>query len=579
MIDYMNPFEYEAAKKLTPEQILEFYIQDFNFSRFVKSRRNIFLVGERGTGKTMTLIYNSFPVQLLKAQKERSEPNLDLICVYIPCNTPLTHRREYQLLEEFQASVISEHFLVLTIMDAIAGTVSTIPDVLEGSDEKRLREDFNYALGLDLRDGRSFFESLRLLFQREATEAQKAINARRAEAFYEDALSFLSGVMPMVNCLKRIPKLAKSHLALMFDDAHDLNPYQIRTLNSWIAYRDNSVFSFKIATTKVDRPLLLTASGGTILEGHDFTLVDMVQPYQNRYSDFGKLARGIVQQRLNNIGVSKGPDEFFPVNPEFQKEIEECENLVRSKAEERIQSATNKQITDYVYKYGRAEYFRRRSEKSNRPPYSGFEMLVHISTGVIRNLLEPCYWMYDKVVSDLRSQGGNYSAIEQIPPPVQTQIIRDRSRRMWEWIKEGLDNSVEGCSKRQADEIYRLFDNLAMLFRERLLHHESEPRAIVFTISDTHHPKYQDLIELLDIARKAQILYTYTSSAKDHGRRESYYVPNRMLWPERGLDPVGQYSRVSLKAGDLWAAAESNKKIPFVKAPEQQQQLGLFDAR
>ena len=32
----------------------------------------------------------------------------------------------------------------------------------------------------------------------------------------------------------------------MLDDAHDLNKYQREHLNSWIAYRDNSLFSFKI---------------------------------------------------------------------------------------------------------------------------------------------------------------------------------------------------------------------------------------------------------------------------------------------------------------------------------------------
>ena len=43
-----NPFEYEAANNLRPEDIIDYYIEDFNFSRFRQSTKNIFLIGERG---------------------------------------------------------------------------------------------------------------------------------------------------------------------------------------------------------------------------------------------------------------------------------------------------------------------------------------------------------------------------------------------------------------------------------------------------------------------------------------------------------------------------------------------------
>ncbi len=109
---------------------------------------------------------------------------------------------------------------------------------------------------------------------------------------------------------------------------------------------------------------------------------------------------------------------------------------------------------------------------------------------------------------------------------------------------------------------------MAILFRERLHEHESEPRAIVFTISEGDFEHRHELEELLRIARKAQILYTRSGSAKDQGRREVYYVPNRILWPVRGLDPHGQHARVSIKARHLWAAAANNVKIPMDKAEE-----------
>lgn len=145
-------------------------------------------------------------------------------------------------------------------------------------------------------------------------------------------------------------------------------------------------------------------------------------------------------------------------------------------------------------------------------------------------------------------------------------IIR-RSKEKWDWLRDwekgGLANTVQGCSREQAKQVYQLFDKLAYLFKQRLLEHKSEPRAITFTISETNFEYLEDLMDLLRIARKAQLLYEYSSSAKDYGSRETYYVPNRMLWPIRGLDPCGQHARVSLRARHLWAAAKDGVDIPY----------------
>ena len=65
-----NPFEYEAAVNFGDNELIEYFVEDHNYSRFIQSNRNIFLVGERGCGKSMTLLYNSFQKQIKKAEKE-----------------------------------------------------------------------------------------------------------------------------------------------------------------------------------------------------------------------------------------------------------------------------------------------------------------------------------------------------------------------------------------------------------------------------------------------------------------------------------------------------------------------------
>ena len=133
--NYANPFDYEAATNLSDEMIADFYIDDFNHARFIQSKRNVFLIGDRGSGKTMALLYNRWRVQALHAAKHCLPVSTELVGVYVPCNTPLTHRAEYQLLPEFQAAAVSEHFLVMSIAHAVVDTLSDIPNLLAANDQ------------------------------------------------------------------------------------------------------------------------------------------------------------------------------------------------------------------------------------------------------------------------------------------------------------------------------------------------------------------------------------------------------------------------------------------------------------
>lgn len=563
---YKNPFEYEAANNLPDDDIIDFYIEDYNFSRFIQSTKNVFLIGERGAGKTMTLLYNSYKIQYKKLKKEKQEISFKRIGVHVPCNTPLFHKKEYLLLDsEFKKSVICEHYLVLSIVYSIADTLAEIEEVIDQTNQIKdsLFNEIDYILSITLNRNFEFFDALKKFVFKEAIETQKKINSADTDAFYENALSFSSIVMPLIDVIQKVEVLKEAHFLLMIDDAHDLNKYQVRTLNSWIAYRDHSKFSFKVATAKINRPELITATGGTILEGHDFISIDMEKAFQNEHSDFYKMAKDIVQKRLKNVGQHDiSAEDFFPVNPSFLDDLKKCEAKTREIAEEKFRAGKIKKVSDYVYKYARAEYFRERSPKANLPPYSGFEIITDVSTGVIRNLLDPCYWMYDVEVS----KTGNYN-ITHIPPSTQNHIIIDRSNKMWERIRNGLNKEIDGCTEEQSKQIFQLFENLMVLFKKRLLEHQSEPRAIVFGISqkEKYKNEYSQLIGLLDIAQRSQILYTRIGSSKDLGKQEVYYVPNRLLFPSRGLDPHGQHSRVSLKAIDLWYAASKNTAIPFNK--------------
>ena len=258
------------------------------------------------------------------------------------------------------------------------------------------------------------------------------------------------------------------------------------------------------------------------------------------------------------------------------EDLRQSEVVVRREAVAKYGESEGKRgaVADHVYKYKRAHYFRNRSPRANRPPYSGFETLVYLSTGVVRNLLEPCFWMFDRTMSELGETGDGCGAMAYIASDVQTEVIIERSKRLWAWLEEGISEDVDGCSSEDGRRAYQFLDALAVHFRYRLLQHRSEPCALSFTISRQDASEMGMLKRLLDILRKAQLLYVRSGPAKDQGQREVYYLPNRMLWPVRGLDPHGQHARVSLPARVLWSAAETGR-IEVGKVADGQK--GLWD--
>lgn len=559
-----NPFEYEEAKKLKDEEIVSLFIEDHNYTRMLLSSKNLFLRGERGSGKTMALLYSSFKIQYLKHKKLGNKISLDKIGIYIPCNTPIEHKEEHLLLNEFKSALFLEHLLVLNIAYELCNTLEfVIENVIENNIENNsIASDIEYILGIELPKENNVFCALKKFLNRELIATQKnIINSSDNDVFYNNSFSFSSLVIPIINIATSIPELNDSHFVFMIDDAQLLKEKVVKNLNSWIAFRDHSKFSFKVATTKVDQPTLFTSFGGSILGGHDFIELDM-EFYYDDNKTYDKISKEIVKNRLSLIGINKECEEFFPINPSFEKELLHAKERTKADYIKNNPIPDPKKMSVHVSRYYRVEYFRNRSVRANTPSYSGFDTIVHLATGVIRNLLEPIYWMYDDMIS--QSQG---QPIEFITPQVQTKIIERRSSLLWESLHDGLEKTIEKCSSEDSKRVSNLFEKLGKLFKYRLLNAKSEPRALMFTI--TGYDEYKDRLDhVFNIARQARLLYVRMGNAKLDSKRELYYVPNKMLWPVKGLDPIGQHARVSLKAFDIWNAAFNDVDFPITETDD-----------
>ncbi|MDO8810527.1 MAG: hypothetical protein Q7J38_00660 [Gallionella sp.] len=575
-----NPFEYDAALNLPPEMLIDWYIEDHNFARVLRTTRNVLINGHRGSGKSMMLIYNSLRFQKLRHESKQHEFPPTHVGIYVPCNTPLTHRQDHELMPVGQQVTISEFYFVMAIIEAIAEAFELTSVGFISEDFKILTDEIKTIMpNIVIDEPSALFTQVRRNIKSQLINLQQSLQKGIATEVEYNAVSFYSMVTPILAALKRTSVFKQAHFSILIDDAHDLNPHQKRLLNSWLSYRDHSVFSFKVAVAGLRSHNLRTLSGGTILEGHDYLILDLEQPFQNEESNYAQFAKAVIEQRLAGAGLhGVSARNFFPQSPEFEAAIEAAnlavtEEYLKEKGwdPKNLTPEQKKSVSDHVYKYGRAKYFRERDPKSNLPTYAGFDTLVHLSTGVIRNLLNPCYQMFDAEVSE------HTSAPKNIPPSTQSEIVKAKSDEAWEQIRRGLENVVEGCTKEDADHLCNLLTALGDYFVKRLAKHKSEPRILSFIISEAEVENMKFLDNLFRVAQEAQLLYIRSGSSKTRGRREDYFTPNKILWPVLGLDVHGQHGRASITSRELVDAARYKKAIKEnIDSRSHADQLGLI---
>ncbi|MCA0364244.1 MAG: hypothetical protein LCH67_09370 [Bacteroidetes bacterium] len=558
-----NPFVFDRPNTIEVEEFIKYYIKDNTYTRFLESTRNIILIGVRGSGKTSTLRYYSLPVSY---HNPANEDKYKLVGVHIPCKQPLLGKREYLLYEDSNKQYdVVEHFLCINIIAEICNTFLELSNELIISSEigNEILENLEYIFDTNFRSKVSVFDSIKLFINKEAYSSQKKLNNDSFESFIGYAFSFNNTVIPLLEQLRKIPELVNSHFSLFFDDIQDLSETHQRIINSWIAFRDNRLFSFKVATAAT-RPIYITSKGGNILEGHDFVKIDLTKGLFNKNSEFSQFAKDVIQKRLEIAGINVTVDDFLPMSDSLRDELEKGKQKARELAELKFPNPIGTQINDFVAKYARAISFRERNPKANMPIYSGFETLVDISTGVIRNLLNPLYFMFEKEVSINSHQ----KKILVINPNTQKEIIKTKSDDFWDKIRN-IDSELDNCTKELAKQINNFYNQLIEYLKKRLKDEKiSEPRALNFIISEIE-PEMEDKInEIIYASLKSTILYERIISHKATGKKLPLFVPNRMMLPTHGLDPHGQYSHFAIKGKDFIAAAINNKPLPFFAEDE-----------
>ena len=547
-----NPFQITTPEDLNAEETVSLFVDVFTDFPQIINPGHVFLMGPRGVGKSMMFRYLQSDCQCIVEKCAFSE--LPFLGIYIPIKNESFVKTELKRLEDRHASeIFNEHLMVshlsVKIFDSLLKNKCAVESIdadslLHYYTETLLPLLYPYNLGDVLSDG-----------EYDSKDILKSIinlmnNAYKIASMYTNRLSFTTilpiyegplfdyqdFLVPLLSELAYVKGFSKGTIYLLIDDAHFLSEIQTRILNSWIATRTSRKISIKISS-QYNYKNYYTVTGATIDSPHDYSEIDMTTVYTNTakgmYKD--RILR-ITNTRLRLADIEIGAEEFFPDDVKQEEEIRQIAETYKRRHDSG--EGRGYYRSDDAIRYARHDFIRDLAgprKASSKYSYSGFNQLVHLSSGIVRHFLEPAHIMYSKEQSISGVQ-----KILAISPSVQNEISRSEADKflfseLEKYKKEGDDEAVP---KEYIERLSNLVQGLGGLFRQILLSDRSERKVFSIAISDELSSEVE---KILNIGVNFGFFHRSTIGRKDRksGGRTKLFVMNRRLAPIWNLDPTG----------------------------------------
>jgi hypothetical protein len=570
---FTNPFVVESPEKLTPQQIVDLFITNFTEIETVKQRKHTFIWGSRGSGKSMMLRYLEPQCQSLASDGLetfiiRSSP---FFAVYCPCKEGQPNKTELLLLDKYSSLIISEHMMNLAIADRLINSLriqfptgflekeersSFAKKTLQLFDRASIAssvEEVNAAVNFD-DNPLTWLQELFIVENRKVSNYLTRNALRGGGVIYDGATSgYHDFLLPLMRLVQGFSKLKSASMYILLDDAGKLTKEQQSIVNTWIANRDQSVLCLKVSALREEYKTFLTRDGGLIEQPHDYSEIDIEELYTQSKDNYAQKVRLIANRRLDLSEVpTKDIEQFLPPDP-----LEESllDDFKKETAEEWEREGQPGRQRDFVNRYATARLFQHLRAGKKRKSYAGFQNIVHLSSGVVRDFLEPCYLMFDEYTS----QNHEPKTMQFIPPSFQNDILFSYSEDLLLDKFEDIRKNLPPEKWPQVDALKTLLESLGRLFYERLHDPEArEARLFSFTVRG----QIPSVIgEVLQLGVRHRYFQLRTYSTKEGGGRESWYILNRRLCPVYKLDPTGFEGRISLTPEFLRLACENPDKF------------------
>jgi hypothetical protein len=571
-----NPFQITTPENLTPKDTVDLFVDVFTDFPQIIDPGHVFLMGPRGVGKSMMFRYLQSDCQCIVGNNGSHDfSELKFLGMYIPIKNVSYIKTELKRLDDRHASeIFNEHLMVSDMCIKVFDSLIKNECALTNVDSKSISDYYNnifmpllypYESNEDsIHANCSVKECIDSIIKvmnrayKSATDYAKRLSFTESLPVYSGPLfDYQDFLAPLLAGLSSVNGFPSGPIYLLIDDAHFLSEIQTRILNSWIATRTSGKISIKVSS-QYNYKNYYTVTGATIDSPHDYTEVDMTTVYtsQSGKSNYRDRIKSIVERRLNLAKCNTTAEDFFPCDISQENEIQRIADTYRDAYDRGEQRGYRK--SDDANRYARPDFIKKLSGTSKNSmtySYSGFDQLVHLSSGIVRYFLEHAHKMYSKAIADTKK-----SFLSSIEPRIQNEISRKEAEsflfnELDKFTTEGDDNATP---KEDIDRLANLIQGLGGLFRQVLLSERSERRVFSIAISDNVS---EEVERILKIGVNLGYFHRSTIGRKDSksGGRTRLYVMNRRLAPIWNLDPTGFAGYLFVKNSIL----EEGIRTPF----------------
>lgn len=581
---FKSPFSYVHPETLNAKDANYLFVDYFDYFDYISDKVNTFIHGPRGSGKSMLFRMLKPDCQKLKNNKIFKE--LDFIGVHIPIkhsDPQISDIETINIKTNQGVYYVNEHILVIHILFWVFKTLS---DENFENNEINISEANNFfkntflrrlkslgwepSIPIELKDYNnisSLFKDINDLYLMDIKDIiqtnflVKSSMAGGEPVQYNGPICLYSNfLLPIIKKLKELSFIPQAPFYFLIDDADWLNDYHKEILNTWISYRDGNNICFKIST-QFRYYTYYTTNGNRIENPHDYIKIDLTENYtSDTKGRYLTNLKNIVEKRLNfYYDKDFSAYDFFPEDKEQEIEIEKIFNSFKENYN-----------YDYAYRYARLEYmhsleklayeafletsndvkedfsdwqisearkvFMKEMKNKYSYNYAGFKQLTNISSGIIRNFLDPANNMWQETKKIKQTNDFSF-----IPTDIQNNEIRSYSNEFYLGDFES-EKSDKNCTTDKLEllcGLENLIKSIGSIFRYILLSDMSERRVFAFFFENEPEIKVkkEKLNEVIKLAIHKGYLLKATKGSKTGIGNVRMYVLNRMLSPFFDLDP------------------------------------------
>ena len=549
-----NPFDVQTPENLTTSDMQELFVFTNSDYEHVDKAGHTFITGPRGAGKSMYFRFLEPDCQFWKCDNPLSE--LKFYAAYIPIKETDLNLPELVRLQKNKhaALVLNEHAFLTHIAAKIFLSLRQRAQLNFQVNEVG-REFFEFCTGtLTKVLHRSGFDKFQfdeekepsivslineiiIIFDEifgELNSYTRRIALTKEIVPYNGAIfGFSDFLAPIVKALSALSFMPDGPVYLLIDDADNLNRSQTMILNSWVARRTTGFLCFKIASQEGEYKTFKAVGGQRIEAPHDYSELNISDKYTTNKGNYAVMVREIITKRLKRLGYNMPPDEFFPDSKRQENDIAKLEAELKSCWDK---TGKGNRPEDDALRYARPNYIRNLSRDGRKSgstySYAGFVQLVHLSSGIVRHLLETSSLMFAQTSSRFGEK-----EITHIPDSIQNSVVKEYSDKLlfdeFEKIQREEKNSSELLD--DLGKLRNLIDALGGMFRSILVSDASERR--VFSIAFSDKPD-EEVLRILLLGVKYGYLHKSTIGNKEGTGRTHLFIMTRRLAPSYKLDPT-----------------------------------------